>query len=108
MAAGVPVLVMPVVVGVLMAMSFGLVAVLMPVMGMGFRLVRVLMLMLVLVVATHQAPLLSSLFLLNLTGCPVSCQGLVFEFSWNDRDQVWMEERHKRETVNLLPQRAQS
>jgi hypothetical protein len=48
-AAGVPVLVMPVVVGVLMAVSLGLVAVLMAIVAVGLRLVRVLMLMLILI-----------------------------------------------------------
>jgi hypothetical protein len=62
MAAGVPVLVMPFVVGVLMCMSLGLVAVLMPVVAMGLRFVRVLMLMLVFAVAAHRSSLLSCLF----------------------------------------------
>jgi hypothetical protein len=59
MAAGVPVLMMPFVVNVLVGMSLGLVAVLMAVVGMSFHLVGVLMLMLVFIVAAHQSPLLS-------------------------------------------------
>jgi hypothetical protein len=59
MAAAVPVLMMPVVVSVFVSMRFGLVAVLMAVVGMRFRAVGVLMLMLVFVVAAHQSSLLS-------------------------------------------------
>jgi hypothetical protein len=59
MAAGVPVLMVPVFVRVLVRMSLGLVAVLMAVMGMSFRLVGVLMGMLVFIVAAHQSSLLS-------------------------------------------------
>ena len=59
MAAGMPVLVMPVVVGVLMGMSGRFVAVLMPVVAMSRRIVRVLMLMLVLVMTAHGSSLLS-------------------------------------------------
>ncbi len=59
MAAGVPVLMMPVFVRVLVAMSRGLVAVLMAVVRMSLRLVGVLMLMLVFIVAAHQSSLLS-------------------------------------------------
>jgi hypothetical protein len=59
MAAGMPVLVMPVVVGVLMGMSGSLVTVLVPVVAMRHRVVRVLMLMLVLVMAAHRPSLLS-------------------------------------------------
>jgi hypothetical protein len=59
MAAGVPVLMMPVLVRVLVSMSHGLVAVLMAVMDMSFRLVGVLMGMLVFIVAAHQSSLLS-------------------------------------------------
>jgi hypothetical protein len=62
MAAFVVVLVMPVAVGVLVGMSRGLVAVLMPIVAMGFRGVGVLVLMLVFVVAAHQSSLLSSFF----------------------------------------------
>ena len=53
MAAGVPVLVMPFIVGVLMAMSLSLVAVLMTIMAMSRSIVPVLMLMLVFVMAAH-------------------------------------------------------
>jgi hypothetical protein len=59
MAAGVPVLMMPIVMGVLMGMGGSLVAVLMPVMAMRRLVVLVLMLMLVLVMAAHQSSLLS-------------------------------------------------
>ena len=59
MAAGMPVLVMPIIMGVFMTMSLGLVAVLMAVMGMRLGLVSVLMFMLVLVVAAHRSSLLS-------------------------------------------------
>jgi len=59
MAAGMPVPVMPIAMGVLMAMSGSLVAVLMPVMTMRRGVVRVLMLMLVLVMAAHESSLLS-------------------------------------------------
>jgi hypothetical protein len=52
-AALVLVVVMPVAVGVLVGMSPGLVAVLMPIVAMGFRRVGVLVLMLVFVVAAH-------------------------------------------------------
>ena len=62
MAAGVSVRMMPVVVGVLVRMSLGLMAVLMAVMGMRCRFVGVLMLMLVFIVAAHQSLLLSSYF----------------------------------------------
>jgi hypothetical protein len=58
-AAGVPVLVMPFIVGVLMAMSFGLVAVLMTIMAMSRRIVLMLMLMFVFVMAAHRSSLLS-------------------------------------------------
>jgi hypothetical protein len=54
-----PVLVMPVAMGVLMGMSGRLVAVLVPVVAMRRRGVRVLMLMLVLVMAAHRPSLLS-------------------------------------------------
>ncbi|MEW6658761.1 MAG: hypothetical protein AB1424_08875 [Thermodesulfobacteriota bacterium] len=70
MAAGVPVLVMPIVVGVLMGMSLGLVAVLMAVVAMGLRLMRVLMLMLVLVVAAHCSSLLSLLIIIKFIHLP--------------------------------------
>jgi len=59
MAAGVPVLVMPVVVGVLMGVHRGFVAVLMAVMAMGHSIVAVLVLMFVFAMAAHQATLLS-------------------------------------------------
>jgi hypothetical protein len=58
-AAGVPVLVMPIVVGVLVAMSRSLVAVLMAIMAMGARFVLMLMRMFVFVMAAHQSSLLS-------------------------------------------------
>ena len=63
MAAGMPVLVMPVAMGVLMGMSGSLVAVLVPVVAMRRRCVRVLMLMLVLVMAAHRTSLLSVLYM---------------------------------------------
>jgi hypothetical protein len=53
-AALVLVLMMPIRVGVLVAVHQRLVAVLMPIMGVGTRLMAVLMLMLVLVVAAHR------------------------------------------------------
>jgi hypothetical protein len=59
MAAGVPVSVMPVVVGVLVRVDLGIVAVLMAVVGMRLRAVLVLMLMFVFIVAAHQSSLLS-------------------------------------------------
>jgi len=62
MAAGVPVLVMPLAVDVLMGMSRRLVAVLVAVMGMSRRVMGVLMLMLVLVMAAHGSALLLWLF----------------------------------------------
>jgi hypothetical protein len=58
-AAGMPVLVMPVVVGVLMGMHRGLVAVLMAIVAMRFALVTVFMLMFVFIVAAHCSSLLS-------------------------------------------------
>jgi hypothetical protein len=58
MAAGMPVLVMPFAMNVLMGMSRSLVAMLMAVVGMSHRFVRVLMLMLVLVMAAHRSSLL--------------------------------------------------
>jgi hypothetical protein len=66
-AAGVPVLVMPFVVGVLMAMSLSLVAVLMTIMAMSRRIVLMLMLMFVFVMAAHRSSLLSWLLFLILT-----------------------------------------
>jgi hypothetical protein len=59
MAAGVPVLMVPVVVRVLVGMSLGLVAVLMTAVAMSFRFVGVLMRVLVFIVAAHQSSLLS-------------------------------------------------
>ena len=53
------VLVMPIIVGVLVAMSHSLVDMLMPVMAMRARFVLVLMLMLVLRMAAHKSSLLS-------------------------------------------------
>jgi hypothetical protein len=61
-AAGVPVLMMPLIVGVLVAMSRRLVAVLMAIMAMSRRLVRVLMLMFVFIVAAHGSAPLSDYF----------------------------------------------
>jgi hypothetical protein len=63
MAALVLVLVVPVVVGVLVRVIHGPVAVLMTVVGMRFRGVAVLMGMLVFIVAAHQSSLLSLGFL---------------------------------------------
>ena len=60
MAAGVPVLMMPVVVDVLMGVHGGFVAVLMAIMAMSLGFVPVLMLMLVFAMAAHQSSLLSS------------------------------------------------
>jgi hypothetical protein len=62
MAAVVPMLMMPVAVGVLMAMGHGFVAVLMAIVAVRRRLMRVLMFMLVFVMAAHSSTLL---FLLN-------------------------------------------
>jgi hypothetical protein len=59
MTAGMPMLMMPVVVDVLMGMSGCLVAMLMAVVGMRHRFVRVLMFMLVLAMAAHRPSLLS-------------------------------------------------
>jgi len=59
MAASVPVLMMPVFVGVLVAMSLGLVAVFVTVMAMGRPFVPVFVLMLVLGMAAHLSSLLS-------------------------------------------------
>jgi hypothetical protein len=59
MAAGMPVLMMPVVVGVLMTVHRTCVAVLMAVVAMSLGLVTVLMLMLVFAVTTHPSALLS-------------------------------------------------
>jgi hypothetical protein len=67
MATGVPVLMMPLAMDVLMGMSRRLVAVLVAVMGMSRRLVGVLMLMLVLIMAAHISSLLSCLFYKILT-----------------------------------------
>lgn len=64
MAAGVTVLVMSVVVGVLMGMSGRLVAVLVAVMTMRRRFVSVFMFMFVLGMAAHGSSLLSLCFLL--------------------------------------------
>jgi len=61
MAAGVPVLVMPVVVDVLMGVHRGFMAVLMAVVAMSLGFVPVLMLMLVFAMAAHQSSLLSSI-----------------------------------------------
>jgi len=58
-AAGVLVLVMPVVVGMLMGMHHSPVAVLMAVMAMGLGLVPMLMLVFVFIVAAHSSALLS-------------------------------------------------
>jgi hypothetical protein len=60
MAAGVPVLVVPVVVGVLVHVSLGIMNVLMAVVGMRLRVVAVLMFMLVFIVAAHLPYLLVS------------------------------------------------
>jgi hypothetical protein len=60
MAAGVPVLVVPVVVGVLVHVSLGIMNVLMSVVGMRLRVVAVLMFMLVFIVAAHLPYLLVS------------------------------------------------
>jgi hypothetical protein len=59
MAAGVPVVMVPVVMGMLVAMSRSLVAVLMPVMAMRLGLMGVLMLMFVFIVTAHFTSLLS-------------------------------------------------
>jgi len=69
-------LMMPIVVGVLVAMSRSLVAVLMAIMAMRARFVLVLMLMLVLVMTAHQSSLLSYLFYYILIICPSYCQVL--------------------------------
>jgi hypothetical protein len=70
-AAGVPVLVMPFIVGVLMAMSLRIVAVLMTIMTMSRRIVLMLMLMFVFVMAAHRSSLLSCLFFIILTTWPL-------------------------------------
>jgi hypothetical protein len=59
-AAGVPVLMMPIVVGVLMGVHRGLVAMVMAIVAMALGFVPVLMLMLFFAMAAHQSPLLSS------------------------------------------------
>jgi hypothetical protein len=68
MAAGVPVLMVPVTVGVLMAMGHRFVAVLMAIVAMRRRFMRVLMFMLVFVVAAHGSSLL---FYLRVNSCPI-------------------------------------
>jgi hypothetical protein len=61
MAAGVPVLMMPVVVGVLMRMHGGLMAVLMTVMAMSLCVMPMLMFMFIFAMAAHSSSLLSFL-----------------------------------------------
>lgn len=70
-AAGVAVLVMPIIMGVLMRMTGGLVAVLMAIMSMGRRFVGVFMLMFVFVMAAHDTSLLSYKFFIILTSLAV-------------------------------------
>ncbi|MFZ2089355.1 MAG: hypothetical protein WAU47_12345 [Desulfobaccales bacterium] len=72
MTALVIVRVMPFAVNVLVSMSHGLVAVLMPVVSMSNRFMRMLMLMLVLVMAAHGSLLLSIFFLNYYNHCPIA------------------------------------
>jgi hypothetical protein len=74
-AAGMFVLVMPVIMNMLMSMLCGIMAVFMPIMTMSHRFMRVLMLMFVLVMAAHGSSLLS-LDLFNDKPCPAFCQHL--------------------------------
>jgi hypothetical protein len=102
MAAGVPVLVMPIVVSVLMGMSHGLVAVLMPVMGMGLRVMGVLMLMFVLVVAAHGSSLLSTLFFINFNQLSCILSSLRPGFFWDCRHDLVVGKGLTSEAAGLL------
>lgn len=75
MAAGMAVLVMPIVVGVLMGVGGSLVGMFMAIMSMRRRFVGVFMLMFILVMAAHDSSLLSCKFFIIVTASSLFGQG---------------------------------